>query len=156
MLPFFSGTFGNAASLTHIPGRRAANAVEDARIAMARFFRAQPNEVYFTAGATESNNIALNLLAPGDHLITSAMEHKSVTVPAKRLEKHGVEVTLLTPDHEGFLDPDELKRVLRPNTKLVSVEAANGEIGTLQPIAKIGAICRERGILFHSDVTQAA
>jgi cysteine desulfurase len=156
MLPYFSENFGNPASLTHEHGRRASNAVDEARFSIARFFGVQLNEVYFTAGATESNNIALNLLTPGDHFITSAMEHKSITVPAKRLEKHGIQVTLLTPDREGFLDPDELKGALRPNTKLVAVEAANGEIGTLQPIAELGAICRERGVLFHSDVTQAA
>ncbi len=156
MLPFFSENFGNPASLTHEHGRRASNAVEDARFGIARFFGVELNEVYFTAGATESNNIALNLLAPGDHLITSAMEHKSIVIPARRLEKHGVEVTLLTPDSEGFIDPDELRRALRPNTRLVSIEAANGEIGTLQDIGPLGAICRERGVLFHSDVTQAA
>lgn len=156
MLPFFTENFGNPASLTHEHGRRASNAVEDARFGIARFFGVELNEVYFTAGATESNNIALNLLAPGDHLITSAMEHKSIVVPARRLEKHGVAVTLLTPDGEGFIDPDELRSALRPNTKLVSIEAANGEIGTLQDIGRLGAICRERGVLFHSDVTQAA
>ena len=156
MLPFFSDIFGNAASLTHVQGRRAANAVEDARIAIARFFRAQPNEIYFTAGATESNNIALNLLAPGDHLVTSAVEHRSILAPAERLAKHGVEVTVLTPDREGFIDPDALRDALRPNTRLVSIEAANGEIGTLQPVDAFGAVCRERGVPFHSDVTQAA
>jgi len=156
MLPFFTENFGNPASLTHEHGRRASNAVEEARFGIARFFGVQLNEVYFTAGATESNNIALNLLAPGDHLITSAMEHKSIVMPAKRLANHGIDVTMLTPDAEGFIDPDELRGALRPNTKLVSVEAANGEIGTLQPIADLGAICRDRGVLFHSDVTQAA
>ena len=156
MLPFFTENFGNPASLTHEHGRRASNAVEDARFGIARFFGVALNEVYFTAGATESNNIALNLLAPGDHLITSAMEHKSIVVPARRLEKHGVGVTMLTPDGEGFIDPDELRSALRPNTKLVSVEAANGEIGTLQDVDRLGAICRERGVLFHSDITQAA
>src|SRR5216110_3915012 len=85
MLPFFSEQFGNPASLTHEHGRRAANAVEDARIAVARFFRAQPNEIYFTAGATESNNIALNLLRAGDHFVTSAVEHRSILAPAQRL-----------------------------------------------------------------------
>ena len=152
MLPFFSDVFGNAASLTHVQGRRAANAVEDARIAIARFFRAQPNEIYFTAGATESNNIALNLLSQGDHLITSAVEHRSILAPAERIS----EVTILAPDREGFIDPEALRDALRPNTKLVSIEAANGEIGTLQPIDAFAAICRERGVLFHSDVTQAA
>jgi len=156
MLPFFTENFGNPASLTHEHGRRASNAVEEARFGIARFFGVQPNEVYFTAGATESNNIALNLLGAGDHLITSAMEHKSILVPAQRLEKHGVEVTMLHPDSEGFIDPDELRTAMRANTKLVSVEAANGEIGTLQAIGLLGAICRERGVLFHSDVTQAA
>jgi cysteine desulfurase len=156
MLPFFTENFGNPASLTHEHGRRASNAVEESRFSIARFFGVQLNEVYFTAGATESNNIALNLLAPGDHLVTSAMEHKSIVVPAKRLANHGIEVTLLTPDAEGFIDPEELRSALRPNTKLVSIEAANGEIGTLQPIADLGAICRERGVLFHSDITQAA
>ena len=156
MLPFFSDIFGNPASLTHVQGRRAANAVEDARIAIARFFKAQPNEIYFTAGATESNNIALNLLSPGDHLITSAVEHRSILAPSERLAKHGVDVTILAPDREGFIDPEAVRSALRPNTRLVSIEAANGEIGTLQPIDTFAAICRERGVLFHSDVTQAA
>src|SRR5512141_3481074 len=97
MLPYFTEIFGNAASLTHVHGRRAANAVEDARISIARFFRAQPNEIYFTAGATESNNIALNMLEAGDHLITSAVEHKSVLAPAERLRDHAVELTIVRP-----------------------------------------------------------
>ena len=156
MLPFFSDVFGNAASLTHAQGRRAANAVEDARIAIARFFRVQPNEIYFTSGATESNNIALNLLGAGDYLVTSAIEHSSVIRPAERLAKRGTEVTILTPDREGFISAEGLREALRPNTRLVSIEAANGEIGTLQPIHTLAAICRERGVLFHSDVTQAA
>ena len=156
MTPFFTQTFGNPASLTHDYGRRAANALEDARISIARFFRVQPNEFYFTAGATESNNIALNLLVAGDHLITTAMEHKSVLMPARRLQKRGVELTLLSPDGEGFIDPNSLRDALRPNTRLVSIEAANGEIGTIQPIDDFAAICRERGVLFHSDITQAA
>lgn len=156
MIPYFSETFGNAASLTHVQGRRAANAVEDARIAIARFFRAQPNEIYFTAGATESNNIAVNLLGPGDHFITSAVEHRSILAPAERLAKRSVEVTILAPDHEGFISPEALRDALRPHTRLVSIEAANGEIGTIQPMGEFAAICRERGVLFHSDVTQAA
>jgi cysteine desulfurase len=156
MLPFFSTIFGNPASLTHEHGRKASNAVEDARIGIARFFGVQPNEMYFTAGATESNNIALNQLAPGDHLITSAVEHKSVLAPARRLEKRGVELTILQPDREGFIAPDKLRESLRPNTRLVSIEAANGEIGTIQPISEFRAICRERGVLYHSDITQAA
>ena len=156
MLPFFTEDFGNPASLTHEHGRRASKAVEEARFGIAGFFGVQSADVYFTAGATESNNIALNLLGPGDHLITSGMEHKSIVNPAKRLSSHGIEVTLLTPDAEGFIDPDELRGAFRPGTKLVSVEAANGEIGTLQAIDVLGGICRERGVLFHSDITQAA
>ncbi|MEK6374040.1 MAG: cysteine desulfurase family protein [Acidobacteriota bacterium] len=156
MLPFFSQNFGNPASLTHEHGRRASNAVEDARIAIARFFGVQPNEIAFTAGATESNNIALNLLAPGDHFVTGAMEHKSVLVPARRLETLGVAVTVLQPDGEGFIGVDAVRDTLRPNTKLVSIEAANGEIGTIQPFAEIAALCAERNVLFHSDITQAA
>jgi cysteine desulfurase len=156
MLPFFSLNFGNAASLTHEHGRRAANALEDARISIARFFGVQANEIYFTAGATESNNIALNLLKPGDHLITTAMEHKSVLQPARRLEQRGVDLTVLQPDREGFIDPGALREAIGPKTRLVSIEAANGEIGTIQPIGTFGAICRERGVLYHSDITQAA
>ena len=151
MLPFFTTTFGNSASLTHEYGRRAANALEDARISIARFFAVQPNEIYFTSGATESNNTVLNLLGPGDHLITSAMEHKSVLVPARRHD-----VTILKPDREGFIDPEALRAAIRPNTRVVSIEAANGEIGTIQPIQSFAAICRERGVLYHSDITQAA
>ena len=155
MLPYFTEHFGNAASITHQHGRKASLAVEDARIAFARFLGVLPPEVYFTAGATESNNIALNLLRPGDHLITSPIEHKSVLAPAERLEKAGVEVTLLQPDSVGRIDPDAVRRALRPNTRMVSIEAANGEVGTIQPIAEIGALCREQGALFHTDATQA-
>lgn len=156
MLPYFTEVFGNPASLVHQHGRRAANALEDARISIARFFRASPNEVYFTAGATESNNIALNLVGPGQHLVTSAIEHKSILVPAERLRKQGSEVTFLQPDREGLIDAQQVEDALRPDTRLVSIEAANGEIGTLQPIAEIAKVCRDRGVLFHSDITQAA
>lgn len=156
MLPFFTEHFGNAASITHQHGRKASMAVEDARIAVARFFRVLPPEIYFTAGATESNNIALNLVRPGEHLVTSAIEHKSVIAPAERLAKQGVGVTFLQPDSEGFIHPGVLRDALRTETKLVSIEWANGEIGTIQPIAELAALCRERGILFHSDATQAA
>jgi cysteine desulfurase len=156
MLPFFTEIFGNPASLTHQHGRKAANHLEDARIAIARFFRTEPNEIYFTAGATESNNIALNVLRPGDHFITSAVEHKSVLAPAERHQKSGVEVTIVQPDSEGRIDAAAVIAATRPNTRLVSIEAASGEIGTVQPVAEIGALCRERDILFHSDITQAA
>ncbi len=156
MLPYFTEHFGNPASITHGHGRKASMAMEDARIAIARFLRVLPPEVYFTAGATESNNIALNLVQPGEHLITSATEHKSILAPAERLAKRGVDVTFLAPDREGFIHPGALRDALRPATRLVSIEAANGEIGTIQPLAEFSAICRERRVLFHTDMTQAA
>lgn len=156
MLPFFTEIYGNPASLTHQQGRRAANALEDARISIARYLGAAPNELYFTSGATESNNVVMNLVQAGQHVITSAIEHKSVLAPAQRLEKQrGVELTILKPDREGFITQDTVRQALRPNTRLVSIEAANGEIGTIQPIADIGSLCRERRILFHTDMTQA-
>ena len=155
MLPFFSEIFGNPASLTHAHGRKAASALEDARIAVARFFAVQPSEILFTAGATESNNIALNLVAPGQHLVTTSIEHRSILEPARRLERRGGALTILEPDREGFINPEHLRASIRPDTRLVSIEAANGEIGTLQAMAELSAICRERGVPFHSDVTQA-
>ena len=156
MLPYFSEHFGNPASITHEHGRKPSRAVEDARIAIARFFGVLPPEIYFTAGATESNNIALNLLREDDHLITGATEHKSILAPAERLAKRGIEVTILAPDREGIIHPETLREALRENTRLVSIEAANGEIGTIQPIAELSAICRERNVRFHTDMTQAA
>jgi len=156
MLPYFTEIFGNPASLTHQQGRRAANALEDARIAIARFLKAQPNEIYFTSGATEANNIALSIVEPGQHFITSAIEHKSIIAPAGRMQKNGIEVTILQPDGEGFVAAEMVRSALRPNTRLVSIEAANGEIGTIQPVDEIAALCRERGVLFHTDITQAA
>ena len=156
MLPYFTEVFGNPASLTNQHGRRAANALEDARISVARFFKAQPSEITFTAGATESNNIALGIVDPGEHVITSRIEHKSIVVPAERMQRNGIEVTFLTPDGEGFVSAEAVREALRPNTRLVSIEAANGEIGTIQPIEEIARLCRERGVLFHTDMTQAA
>jgi len=153
MLPYFTEIFGNPASIVHEHGRAASRAVEDARIAVARFLGVAPPEIYFTAGATESNNIALRLAGRSDHLITSAIEHQSVLAAA---HESGAELTILRPDRNGFISPDALKSAIRPHTKIISIEAANGEIGTLQDIAALSAIARERGILFHSDITQAA
>src|SRR5258708_26482658 len=144
MLPYFTEFFGNPASLTHAYGKRASIRVEEARGVIAKFFGVAQNEIYFTAGATESNNIALNLLGPGDHAISSAMEHKSILVPLQRLGKHGVEGTMVTPDAEGFIDPEELGGAIRPNTKPVSIEAANGAIATLQPTCESGGVCAKR------------
>jgi len=150
MLPYFTEHFGNPASITHAHGRKASMAVHDARAAVARFLGVPPPEVYFTAGATESNNIALNFVQPGQHLIVGATEHKSILQPAKRHD-----VTVLQPDREGFITPAALEAALRPNTALVSIESANGEIGTIQPIVELAALCRDRGIVFHTDATQA-
>ena len=149
MLPYFSEEFGNPASVTHSFGKRAAAVLEDSRIVVAQFLGVSPMEVFFTAGATESNNIALH---GARAVITSAIEHRSVIAPAER----GGNATLLTPDREGFISASQVRDALRDETKIVSIEAANGEIGTLQPIGEIGALCRERGVLFHSDITQAA
>ena len=153
MLPFFTEIFGNPASIVHEHGRAASRAVEDARIAVARFLGVAAPEIYFTAGATESNNIALRIAGRSDHLITSAIEHKSVLAAAS---ESGAELTILRPDGNGFISPDALKLAIRSHTKLISIEAANGEIGTLQDIPALSAVARERGILFHSDITQAA
>jgi cysteine desulfurase len=151
MLPFFTEHFGNPASITHQHGRKASLALEDARIGIARFLGVLPPEIYFTAGATESNNMALQLVKPGEHLVVGATEHKSVLVPAQKSD-----VTIVQPDREGVIHPDALRAALRPETRLVSIESANGEIGTIQPIAELAAICRERNVLFHTDATQAA
>jgi cysteine desulfurase len=151
MLPFFTENFGNPASITHAHGRKASQALEDSRIAIARFLGVLPPEIYFTAGASESNNIAFNIVKPGEHVIVSATEHKSILVPAKRFD-----VTFLQPDREGFIHPDALREAMKPNTRLVSIEAANGEIGTIQPIHEFAAIAREHGARFHTDATQAA
>jgi len=151
MLPFFTELFGNPASITHAHGRKASMALEDARIVIARFLGVLPPELYFTAGATESNNIALQFVQPGEHLIVGAAEHKSILVPAKR---HG-EVTFVAPDREGFIHAEALREAIRPNTRLISVEAANGEIGTIQPLAELAAVAREHDIRFHTDATQA-
>lgn len=150
MLPYFTEHFGNAASITHAHGRKASLALEDARIAIARFLGVLPPEIYFTAGATESNNIALNFVQPGEHLVIGATEHKSVLVPA---QKH--DLTIVQPDREGIIQPGAVAAALRPNTSLVSIESANGEIGTIQPMQELALLCGDRGIRLHTDATQA-
>lgn len=156
MLPYFSEAYGNPSAITHEHGRRAATAVEAARAAVASFFNIRPNEVFFTAGATESNNTVLfGMLSEGGHLVTSSVEHKSVLEPVKELERRGVAVTVLPVDEKGFVDPEAVRAAIRDDTKLVSIIWANGEIGTIEPIAEIAEICEEKGIAFHSDATQA-
>ena len=161
MLPFFSEDFGNPSSQTHSFGWRAEAAVEDARERLARAIgAADPREIVFTSGTTESDNLALKGVARagrrrGDHLITVQTEHPAVLDVCRALEMDGFRVTRLPVDAEGLLDPDDVARALTDQTLLVSVMAANSEIGVVQPLEAIGRICRERGVLLHSDAAQA-
>jgi cysteine desulfurase len=160
MIPYFTEHFGNAASRSHPYGWAAEEAVDKAREQVARVIGADPKEIVFTSGATESDNLALKGIADmyadkGDHLITVVTEHKAVLDACKRLEKEGKRVTYLPVGADGLIDLGELKAAIEDKTVLVSVMAANNEIGVIQPLAEIGAICRERGVLFHSDAVQA-
>jgi cysteine desulfurase len=161
MLPYFSERFGNPASRQHRYGWDAQEAVDRARKQVAALIGASPGEVCFTSGATESNNLAIKgaahaLRDRGTHIVTAATEHKSVVDSFRRLEREGWQVTWLGVDGEGFIRLDELRAALTDRTVLVSIMAANNEIGTVQPLAAIGAITRERGVLFHTDAAQAA
>jgi cysteine desulfurase len=161
MLPFFSEDFGNPSSQTHSFGWRAEAAVEDARERLARAIgAADPREIVFTSGTTESDNLALKGVARagrrrGDHLVTVVTEHPAVLDACRALEAEGFRVTRLPVDSDGLLDPDQVARALTDRTLLVSVMAANSEIGVLQPLEAIARICRERGVLLHSDAAQA-
>lgn len=160
MLPYFGVHFGNAASRTHVFGLEAEEAVDVARKQVARLLGAAPNEVVFTSGATESINLALKgaFEAQGhqrNHIITVQTEHKAVLDTCLHLEKLGAEVTYLQPDSEGLITVEQVEAALRPNTLLVSVMVANNEIGVIQPIREIATLTRQRGILFHTDATQA-
>lgn len=160
MLPFFREDFGNAASKSHAFGWRAEEAVEAARAEVAGLIGAEPREIVFTSGATESDNLAVKGAAhfyreKGRHLVTVATEHKAVLDPMHRLEREGFEVTFLPVGRDGRVDPDEVARAIRPDTILVSVMAANNETGTIQPVAEIGRLTRARGVVFHCDAVQA-
>jgi cysteine desulfurase len=160
MLPFFREDFGNAASKNHVFGWRAEAAVEDARERIATAIGARPKEIVFTSGATESNNLAILGAArarrrSGDHLVTVATEHAAVLDPCHSLESEGFELSLLGVDRDGLVDPVAVGEAIRDRTVLVSVMAANNEIGVLQPIAEISQLCRQRGVLFHTDAAQA-
>jgi len=160
MLPFFSTTFGNPASRQHVFGWTAEAAVEAARTTIAHAIGAQPAEIIFTSGATEANNLAIKGIAEelrrkGAHIITVATEHKSVLDTCKRLERNGYTVTFLPVNPDGLIDLNLLDRSITAQTILVSVMAANNEIGTLQSIDEIGKICRAHSLAFHSDATQA-
>jgi cysteine desulfurase len=161
MLPFFGEDYGNAASRTHVFGQRASEAVEAAREQVAGLIGASAREVVFTSGATESDNLALKGVAAmyrsrGNHVVTAATEHKAVLDPCKRLERDGFEVTFLPVDRHGRVTPEQVAEALTGRTILVSIMAANNEIGTLQPVAAVGRLCKERGVLFHTDAVQAA
>jgi cysteine desulfurase len=159
MLPFLAENWGNPSSVHHV-GRKARALLDDARDRAAKFLGAKPSEIIFTSGGTESNNLAIfgtarALKSKGKHLITSAIEHDAVLQSFDYLEKkEGFEVTRLMVNSEGRVSPDDLKKAFRADTILVSIMAANNEIGTIQPVAEFGAICRERGIAFHSDAVQ--
>ena len=160
MLPFFTSRFGNAASNSHSFGWEAAAAVEKARRQIAASIGALPQEIVFTSGATESDNLALKGVAEGcrekgDHIITAVTEHKAVLDSCKHLEKIGCRVTYLPVGSDGLIDLDQLKDTFTDRTILVSIMAANNETGVLQPIEEIGRLCRDRGVLFHSDAVQA-
>ncbi|MBI2682518.1 MAG: IscS subfamily cysteine desulfurase [Acidobacteriales bacterium] len=160
MLPYFGAKFGNAASRNHSFGWEAEEAVEQAREQIAKLIGATAKEIIFTSGATESNNLAIKGVAEmyrekGNHIITCATEHKAVLDTCKRLEKYGYRVTYLPPGKDGLIDLDDLKRAMDDKTILVTIMAANNEIGVLQPIEQIGALCKERGVLFHTDAVQA-
>jgi cysteine desulfurase len=161
MLPYFTEHFGNASSRTHEFGWRAADAVLEARQHVGRLIGASAKDIVFTSGATESNNLAVLGVARasrsrGRHIVTVATEHVAVLDPCHQLETEGFEVTRLPVQPDGLLDVERFIAALRPDTILVSVMAANNEIGVLQPLASIGRATRERGIVFHTDAAQAA
>src|ERR1700716_2136568 len=160
MLPYFMEKFGNAASRNHSFGWAAEEGVETARERIAKLVGATTKEIIFTSGATESDNLAIKGVAEmyrekGNHIITAVTEHKAVLDTCKRLEKYGYRLTYLPVQKVGLVNLDELKHAMDDKTILVTIMAANNEIGVLQPVAEIGKLCRERGIVFHSDATQA-
>jgi cysteine desulfurase len=160
MMPYFTGKFGNAASRNHSFGWEAEQAVETAREQIAKLVGATAKEIIFTSGATESNNLAIKGIAEmyrerGNHIITQVTEHKAVLDTCKRMEKAGFRVTYLPVKADGLIDLEDLKRAIDDKTILVSIMYANNEIGVLQPVAEIGKICREKGVIFHTDAVQA-
>jgi cysteine desulfurase len=161
MLPYFDRRYGNPASRSHRFGWEADKAVEQARKRMAELAGAAPAELIFTSGATESNNLVLKGVSEaygsqGNHIVTMATEHRAVLDPVRHLERlGGARLTVLPPRGDGLIDLDQLRGAILPETVLVSVMYANNEIGVIQPVREIGAICREMGVLFHSDAAQA-
>jgi len=159
MKPYFSKKYGNSVSL-HKQGREAKEALEESRKTIAAMMNAKPNELIFMGSATESTNMALKGIAfanrkKGKHIVTSKIEHHCVLEPARWLEKQGFEITRLPVDKFGFIDTNQLEKAIRKDTILVSIMHANNEIGTIQDIEKIGKICQEKGVYFHSDAAQS-
>ncbi len=159
MLPYIKESYGNPSSIYKL-GRENRKAVEDARERVAKVLNCDADEIYFTAGGSESDNTAIKGIAKaykdkGNHIITSKIEHPAVLETCKTLEKEGFEVSYIGVDENGILDLEELKKEIRPTTTLISVMYANNEIGTIQPIEEIGKIAKEHGIVFHTDAVQA-
>ena len=160
MIPFFTEDFGNAASRNHPFGWKAEEAVDYAREQIATLIGASEKEIIFTSGATESNNLALKCVfemyaEKGRHIITAVTEHKAILDTCKHLEKQGAEITYLHPAENGLLSVAQVEEAIRPDTILVTIMFGNNEIGVIQPIREIAAICKKHGVLFHSDATQA-
>lgn len=159
MLPWFTEQYGNPSSIYNFAGKPA-DALDDARRAIAGMLGADPGEIYFTGGGSEADNWAIKGTAQayknkGNHIITSAIEHHAVLHTCQYLQKNGFEVTYLDVDAHGFVDPDDFREAIRPDTILATIMMANNEIGTIEPIRKLGAIAKEMGILFHTDAVQA-
>jgi cysteine desulfurase len=153
------GNFGNPASRSHVYGWRAEESVEEARAQVARLLNADPREIVWTSGATESDNLAIKGLADGAtkrHIVTSCVEHKAVLDTCGYLEGKGFEVTYLNPGADGLIDPQQVQDALRPDTLLVSIMHVNNEIGVINDVAAIGAVCREAGVFMHTDAAQSA
>src|SRR5580700_4572990 len=156
MRPYYSERFGNASSIHH-HGQDTRAAVEQARDSVAALLGCRASEIIFTCGGTESDNLAIaGLTAPGDHVITSGVEHHAVLHAVKHLEKTGCEITFLPVDGRGLVDPDDVRRALRPNTRLISIMMANNKTGVLQPFEEIGRVAAEADLFFHTDAVQAA
>jgi cysteine desulfurase len=156
MRPYWMEHFGNASSI-HLHGQQARTAVDRARETMARFFNCHDAEVVFNSGGTEGDNTAIfGLLHPGDHFITTSIEHSAILQAANRMARYGVETTFVTPQPSGLIDPVDIRRAIRPETRLISVMLANNETGVLQPVEEIGRIAADTGIFFHIDAVQGA
>jgi cysteine desulfurase len=156
MRPYWMEHFGNASSI-HLDGQQAHTAVDRARSVMAEFFNCHDAEVVFNSGGTEGDNTAIfGLLHPGDHFITTSIEHSAILQAANRMAQHGVETTFVAPQPSGLIDPTDILRAIRPETRLISMMLANNETGVLQPVEEVGRIAADTGVFFHIDAVQGA